>query len=350
MTLQLDRLTKTYRDGTQALRGISLLIQPGEIIVLLGPSGCGKSTLLRLIAGLDVPTSGQVYLGTRDITYTPAERRDMGMVFQNYALFPHMSVAENIGFGLRVRGITRAERQQRVEAMLEKLQLIPLADRRPDQLSGGQQQRVALGRALAINPSVLLLDEPLTALDAQLRESLRSELRRTLEQFRTTSIYVTHDQTEAMSLGDRVVVLRNGLIEQVGTPRALYQRPASAFVARFIGSANRIGGVLRLTATGPSAETALGPVTLAAAPAGAADGALIDVFVRPEDVTVVPAAGAALLAAIVQVEFLGDRLRLQVRTTTGATITASVAAHTMISTNLVGLCIRQAIALPTAGE
>ena len=269
----------------------------------------------------------------------------MGMVFQNYALFPHMTVADNIGFGLRVRGVPRPELQRRVSVMLEKLQLTPLAGRRPDQLSGGQQQRVALGRALAIEPAILLLDEPLTALDAQLRESLRGELRRTLEQFGTTSIYVTHDQAEAMSLGDRIVVMCNGLIEQVGTPQEVYQRPVSAFVAQFIGSANCISGVLRQTAQGPVAETSIGWLTLASVAAGVADGATVDVFVRPEDVVVAARSGADLVAAVTGMEFLGDRLRLQVRTASGQELTANVEAHTVISPDQIGLTIRRAVAL-----
>lgn len=310
--LQLEQLAKTYRNGVTALQGVSLSVAAGEIITLVGPSGCGKSTLLRLIAGLDLPSGGRVLLQGRDITALPAEKRGMGVVFQNYALFPHMSVAENIGFGLRVRGVPKAERQRRVAAILDQIQLGALAERRPDQLSGGQQQRVALGRALAITPSVLLLDEPLTALDAQLREQMRLELRSTLERIGITSIYVTHDQAEALSLGDRVVVLRNGQIEQVGSPPEIYQQPATPFVAAFIGTANQISGTLGWGAEGQHVETALGRVPLASV-SQQAPGSRVTILVRPEELALCSPAEAHICGQVARMQFLGDRLRLFVQ-------------------------------------
>lgn len=333
--LHLDNLSKIYRNSTTALAGISLTIEQGEIITLVGPSGCGKSTLLRLIAGLDTPTSGRVCYQGRDITTLPAERRGMGVVFQNYALFPHMSVAENVGFGLRVRGINRAERQRKVAVILAQLQLSDLAARRPDQLSGGQQQRVALGRALAIAPSLLLLDEPLTALDAQLRETLRLELRRTLEQFGITSIYVTHDQAEALSLGDRVAVMRAGCIEQIGPPRAIYQQPATSFVAQFIGATNRLPGIVRLTPTGPQVIT---PVICWSLPATEVprlynDGAPVELLIRPEDLALCPPDQGQLSGTITRLQFLGDRLRLFLNLTgVSHELIADVDSHATLTT------------------
>lgn len=346
--VQLEQLSKTYRDGTRALIDVDLTVEAGEIITLVGPSGCGKSTLLRLIAGLDMPTTGHVWYNGRDITRMPAEQRGMGVVFQNYALFPHMSVADNIGFGLRVRGVKPAERRRRVTRILNQLRLDDLAHRRPDQLSGGQQQRVALGRALAIEPALLLLDEPLTALDARLRETLRHELRRTLEQFGITSIYVTHDQAEALSLGDRVVVLNNGRVEQVGTPRTIYQRPASAFVAQFIGTTNRLPGTIRRTPAGLQAETPIArlPLLTIGEDGGAhghnggtppdahlPEGTPIEVLIRPEDLALCAPNQAHFAGNVAQVQFLGDRLRLFVDVEGSAQeLVADVEPHTQVCT------------------
>jgi putative spermidine/putrescine transport system ATP-binding protein len=346
--LRLERLSKTYRDGTRALVNVDLQIAQGELITVVGPSGCGKSTLLRLIAGLDTPTGGSVFYQGRDITRLPAERRGMGVVFQNYALFPHMTVAENIDFGLRVRGAPQAQRRRVVEDMLDKLQLTALATRKPDQLSGGQQQRVALGRALAIEPAILLLDEPLTALDAQLREALRVELRRILDRFGITSIYVTHDQAEALSLGDRVIVLHGGRIAQIGTPHTIYQQPASSLVAQFIGISNHLQGIVRRTPDGAYAEAAgaqlIVPLTLNGA---LADGAHIDLLIRPEDLRLSEPDDAHLNGTISQLQFLGDRLRLFVVVANPSQeFIADVDPHTRISTGAtVSLRIVRAVPL-----
>lgn len=238
--VRLRHCAKTFAGGRQVLQPLDLDIHPGETLVFLGPSGCGKTTTLRLIAGLEQPDAGgQVLFDDRDVTGLPIERRDVGMVFQNYALFPNLDVAGNIAYGLKIRGLPRAERDTRVAELLAMMQLEALAERRIQQLSGGQRQRVALARALAPRPRVLLFDEPLAALDAQLREQLRADIGALLRELGTTAVYVTHDQQEALALGDRIVVMGEGRIAQIGTPTQIYQRPASRFVAGFVGQLNR---------------------------------------------------------------------------------------------------------------
>jgi multiple sugar transport system ATP-binding protein len=232
----LEHVWMTYENGVDAVRDVSLEVAAGEFVVLVGPSGCGKSTLLRVIAGLEQPTAGRVSIGERDVTRVAPPDRDIAMVFQNYALYPHMSVRQNLGFGLRQRKVPGAEIDRRVGEMAAMLGLGDLLGRRPSQLSGGQRQRVAIGRALARDPAAFLLDEPLSNLDAKLRTSMRSELARLHERLGVTTVYVTHDQVEAMTLGDRVVVLRDGVVQQCDRPQVLYERPANLFVAAFIGS------------------------------------------------------------------------------------------------------------------
>ena len=298
--IRLAGCGKTFADGTCGLEPVKLDINPGETLVLLGPSGCGKTTMLRIIAGLEQPDSGgQMFFGTHDVTPQPIEQRRVGMVFQSYALFPNMSVSENIAYGLKVRGMAEKDKKQRVDAMLVMMHLESFGDRRIDQLSGGQRQRVALARALAVRPRVLLLDEPLTALDAKLRESLRAEIDRLLRSLKITAVYVTHDQSEAMALGDRIAVMERGRIAQIGTPREIYYRPATRFVADFIGTMNRVQGVvdgesLRL----PSGRLHVGPRVAR------------EVLFRPEDVRIVSATEAQLQAKIVSAFFLGDHTRL----------------------------------------
>src|SRR6476660_2850761 len=237
---------KTFGDGTRALEPVSLDIARGETLVLLGPSGCGKTTLLRMVAGLETPDSGgRIFFNDADVTDAPIEQHNVGMVFQSYALFPNMNVADNIAYGLKFRGTSAQERTARVAELVALTGIEGLEHRRIDQLSGGQRQRVALARAVAVRPSVLLLDEPLTALDAALRERLRSELNRLLRALGITTIYVTHDQAEAMELGDRIVVMRKGAIAQIGTPREVYFTPQNRFVAEFIGAANIIEAPLQ---------------------------------------------------------------------------------------------------------
>jgi len=278
--IKLANVAKTFADGTRALKPLDLEIADGETLVLLGPSGCGKTTLLRIIAGLETPDGdGRVFFGGEDVTPLPIERRNVGMVFQSYALFPNMSVAENVGYGPRIRGELTPEK---LDELLALVHLEGFGHRRIDQLSGGQRQRVALARALAVRPRALLLDEPLTALDAKLREQLRIDIDRLLRSLAITAVYVTHDQAEAMALGDRVAVMQAGEIMQIGTPREIYYRPRTAFVADFIGTMNR----LRVNGT--------------------------ESLFRPEDTRLVPQYDAQFSGTIASAFFLGDHTRLMV--------------------------------------
>jgi putative spermidine/putrescine transport system ATP-binding protein len=308
---------KTFADGTRALEPLTLDIARGETVVLLGPSGCGKTTLLRIIAGLEMPDAGgRIMFNETDMTRVPIERRNVGMVFQSYALFPNMNVADNIGYGLKVRGINGAERTARIAELVALTGIEGLEHRRIDQLSGGQRQRVALARAVAVRPSVLLLDEPLTALDAALRERLRSELNRLLRTLGITAIYVTHDQSEAMALGDRIVAMRKGAIAQVGTPRDIYFAPASRFVAEFIGAANII-----------DADCDAGTLLLPGGKLPIGDGAVhgkVSAMIRPESIRLVTAESAALFGRIDSVSFVGDRQRVAISGAAAKTITADI--------------------------
>ncbi|WP_262927393.1 ABC transporter ATP-binding protein [Phytohalomonas tamaricis] len=237
-SISIFGLKKYFDGGVVALDGLDLDIREGEFFTLLGPSGCGKTTLLRMLAGLDTPDDGQISIGGMDVTDTPPHLRSVNTVFQSYALFPHLSVRDNIAFGLKMRGVNSAERQRRVSEIAEFIKLGALIDRRVDQLSGGQRQRIALARALVCEPDVLLLDEPLSALDAGLREQLQIELQRTQKRLGMTFVFVTHDQEEAMVMSDRIAVLNDGRIQQIGTPQEVYERPANSFVARFMGHDN----------------------------------------------------------------------------------------------------------------
>jgi len=235
-TVQLRSVDKVFPDGTRAVRGLSLDVPDGEFVVLVGPSGCGKSTILRMLAGLEEVSRGEILIDGRSVNHLPPQKRNTAMVFQNYALYPHKTVRQNLGFPLRMMKVPRDERNERIAQVAEMLGLTPWLDRRPKQLSGGQRQRVAMGRAMVRDPAVFLLDEPLSNLDAKLRVQVRAEIAALQRRMRTTTVYVTHDQVEAMTLGDRVAVLRDGQLQQVGTGRELYRRPANVFVAGFIGS------------------------------------------------------------------------------------------------------------------
>ena len=301
-----------------AVENFNLSAEKGEFVSFLGPSGCGKTTTLRMIAGFEQPTAGTITVDGKDITYRPANRRNVGMVFQSYALFPNMTVANNIGFGLKIRKRSKSQIRTRVGELLDMIHLPDKADRYPYQLSGGQQQRVALARALAIEPEVLLLDEPLSALDAKIRVTLRKEIRAIQRQLGITTVYVTHDQEEAMSLSDRVVVMSDGRIEQIGPPPEIYNFPATPFVASFVGTLNLLpatvvdaaGGVVSVSGqtvrTPKAIETRGGPLTVA---------------LRPEAVEIGEGGGAnRLVGTIDDVSFLGSIVRTRVRLSDGALV------------------------------
>jgi iron(III) transport system ATP-binding protein len=283
VSIRLDKLTKVF-GSTRAVDGIDLTIEPGELFFLLGPSGCGKTTLLRCIAGFNIPDSGTLHIGDRDVTATPPHERDTGMVFQSYALWPHLSVRENVSFGLEMRNIGRDEARRRVEEALAAVRMTERADYKPTQLSGGQQQRVALARALVIRPQALLLDEPLSNLDAKLRLDMRAEIRRICKAAGTTAIYVTHDQKEALSIADRMAILEGGKIRQLGTPQEVYLRPNSKFVANFMGETNFLDAtVVSTVGTSCVVDAPLGRVTCASLPAGGVQlGQKVTLSLRPE--------------------------------------------------------------------
>jgi iron(III) transport system ATP-binding protein len=254
----IDRITKRFASAV-ALDDIRLQVRPGELFFLLGPSGCGKTTLLRILAGFYVPDSGKLFFGNRDVTRLPAHKRQAGMVFQSYALWPHMTVAENVAFGLKQKKLPKSVIAERLEEALVGVRMEQYAQRKPNELSGGQQQRIALARALAVRPRCLLLDEPLSNLDAQLRNEMRMEIRRICKEHRLTTVYVTHDQKEALSIADRIAVFSRGRVEQVGSPMEIYKNPQNRFVAHFVGETNFVGGkILGREGDIFSVETALG--------------------------------------------------------------------------------------------
>jgi putative spermidine/putrescine transport system ATP-binding protein len=313
--IQLIDLAKTYHDDTPALAGVNLTCPRSRTTTLLGPSGSGKSTILKIVAGLLRPTGGAVLFEGKDVTWLPPEKRNIGMVFQHYALFPNMTVRENVEFGLLVRGVRAPEREKRATKALEIVQIAALGHRRIHQLSGGQQQRVALARAVVFQPDILLLDEPLSALDAKIRHELRSELARLLREFRITAVYVTHDQQEAMSLGDQVVVMDKGRIMQAGAPLEVYSRPANAFVANFIGTANVYDVVVGAPQGGQVlVKAAFGQFTIAQErfasqwpEIGSGPARLV---CRPQDVTPSEEGSATTRLTVDERLFLGDRLRV----------------------------------------
>ncbi len=284
VAVTIEGVTKRF-GTTTAVDHVSLRIEPGELFFLLGPSGCGKTTLLRSIAGFVEPDEGTIRLGPVDITRLPPHRRDTGMVFQSYALWPHLTLAQNVAFGLEMRGLPRDAVRTKVAQTLALVHMADRAAARPNQLSGGQQQRIALARALVVEPRCLLLDEPLSNLDAKLRLEMRTEIRRICKAAGLTSVYVTHDQKEALSIADRIAVLRDGRVQQVGTPLEIYRQPASAFVAGFIGEANLLHGLCRVAGGAPPrVATPLGEWVPATLPATAREGAPATLCLRPETV------------------------------------------------------------------
>jgi putative spermidine/putrescine transport system ATP-binding protein len=318
--LVIDQVSKSF-GTTQVVKRASISVNRGEFVSFLGPSGCGKTTILRMVAGFETPSAGQILIDGNDITGLKPNRRNIGMVFQSYALFPNMTVAGNVGFGLRVAGTPARDIRARVGEMLDLISLPQLAERYPWQLSGGQQQRVALARALAPRPSVLLLDEPLSALDAKIRVSLRDEIRAIQKALAITTIFVTHDQEEALSMSDRVMVMHNGRIDQIGTPFEVYNRPATRFVAGFVGTLSQFEAMVDDPATG--AVTLASGQTLSGLPlpATARRGEKLTLALRPEALRLPARPGDLVLAGTVKaIGFLGSVIRITVESG-GATLT-----------------------------
>jgi putative spermidine/putrescine transport system ATP-binding protein len=314
--LHLLGISKSF-GSVQALRPMTQTIEGGEMLALLGPSGCGKTTTLRIIAGFETPDRGSVVIGTRDVTELPPNKRGLGMVFQNYSLFPHMTVGENVAFGLKMQGVSAAERTTRVREMLALVRLAQHEDRQIHQLSGGQQQRIALARALVTNPSTLLLDEPLGALDKNLRERMQFELREIQHRLGITSILVTHDQEEALTMSNRVAVMSDGHVVQVGRPTDIYERPRNRFVAEFLGTANIVAGTVTGRATERSWRVALAGEPSASASVQSdtplAPGSAILLAVRPERIEIGPVMAGTLQALVQDVVFRGSYFAYELR-------------------------------------
>lgn len=304
----VEQLVKTYPgSGAPSVDHVDFDLEKGEMLALLGPSGCGKTTILRMVAGLITPTSGRIQLNGQDIAQTPVHRRNMGMVFQSYALFPHMSVAENVAFGLQMRGVPKQDRAAQVERALDLVKLKGFGDRRITQLSGGQQQRCAIARSLVIEPDLLLLDEPLSNLDAKLRDEMREEIRDIQSRTGVTAIFVTHDQDEALSMADRLAVMSAGRIEQIGSPRAIFDRPANEFVANFIGAGNFLTG--RVIAPHTAEIPGLGRIGFGQ---DAAVGSDVRLLVRPHRFTLGARAENSFSGTVKHLVYRGDVLTLDV--------------------------------------
>jgi iron(III) transport system ATP-binding protein len=315
VAISLREVSAVFRspegDDVAAVRAVDLDVRPGELLTLLGPSGCGKTTTLRMIAGFQEPSGGEILIGDRDVTHVPANRRDIGFVFQSYALFPHLTVYENVAYGLRIRRKPNAEIQAAVDEVLALVGLEGLAKRFPSELSGGQQQRVALARAIVIRPRVLLFDEPLSNLDAKLRVEMRTEIQRLQRTLGITTVYVTHDQEEAMAISDRIAVMNNGRIVQIGTAEQLYRRPASAFVAGFLGRANILEGIVRDVAPGRITLDVKGTAIPIACEEPCAVGTALCAVVRPENIGI--SQDGPLRGEVVSRMYLGEKVEYVVR-------------------------------------
>ncbi len=331
--LSIQSVTKSF-GSTVVLNGISIDVEPGEFMTFLGPSGCGKTTLLRMIGGFGEPDSGRIMLAGRDITHLPPNQRDCGFVFQSYALFPHMTVRANVAYGLKLRKLPAAEIEARVTTVLGMVGLEAFADRHPKQLSGGQQQRVAIARAIAIRPSLLLMDEPLSNLDAKLRERIRFELRALQKQLGITTIFVTHDQEEAMAVSDRIIVMNKGNVEQIGTPAQIYGDPASLFVADFVGVNNLVPGTVReALGTTVMVETAAG--LMEASHHASRAGENVQLALRPEMISLAPAGqpvtatGGRLEGTVTMAAFLGAATRYEVEVQNGVVLKVAAPAGSL---------------------
>ena len=320
--LEIRNITKSFGD-TEVLKGVSLSLDVGEFVTLLGSSGCGKTTLLRIIAGLETCDSGEVLLAGRNVTNDPPEKRDVNMVFQNYALFPHMNVEANIGYALRLRKKNRSEIRKAVSEALDLVRLPGYGDRMPSELSGGQRQRVAIARALVNEPKVLLLDEPLGALDLQLRRQMQIELKRLQKQLGITFLYITHDQEEALNMSDRIGVMKNGVFQQLDTPSTIYDRPRNAYVASFVGSANILTGTALIRDGQPYLQYAGGIVPVTAYDLPVTDGAPITAAVRSEYIDFCSGDCEGIPAVVCEKSFSAGMLRIALRTQTGDEIIAS---------------------------
>ncbi len=310
--LDVVEVEKSY-GSNQVVKTFSLSVESGEFVSFLGPSGCGKTTVLRMIAGFEEPSAGKIVVGGKDVTQLKPNQRNVGMVFQAYALFPNMTVAQNIGFGLKIAGMPRADADKRIAEMLDMIKLPQMADRYPYQLSGGQQQRIALARAIAPKPKLLLLDEPLSALDAKVRVSLREEIRSIQKKLDITTIFVTHDQEEALSISDRIAVMYGGIAEQVGTPFEIYNRPATKFVANFVGTLNVLEGKVTDASTGKVQVNAQ-EVSLKGKLNGSKSGDTLSLALRPEAISLArqPGHDTSLSGEIAEVHFLGSVIRVRV--------------------------------------
>lgn len=308
VAIQIDNVTKAYGKNI-VIQGLSAEIQPGEFFTLLGPSGCGKTTLLRMIIGFNSIEGGEIRVDGKVINQIPTNRRNMGMVFQNYAVFPHMSVRDNVAYGLKTRHVPKAERYKRADEILKLVKIDDYTDRMPTQLSGGQQQRVALARAIVIQPEVLLMDEPLSNLDAKLRVEMRNVIKRIQRQVGITTVYVTHDQEEALTMSDRVVVMNHGVIQQVGSPTDIYNEPVNAFVADFIGESNIIDGVML-----EDCKVEFCGRTFECVDKGFEKNEPVDVVIRPEDLKIVYAGDGLLQGVVESIVFKGVHYEMMVRT------------------------------------
>lgn len=323
-SLELKNIEKSFTEDEGVLKGISLAIGKGEFITLLGSSGCGKTTTLRIIAGLEMPDRGSVFLDGRDVTGLEPNERDVNTVFQNYALFPHMNVEDNIGYGLKLKKVPKAEIKEKVKEMLELVQLEGYGKRKPSELSGGQRQRVAIARALVNNPKVLLLDEPLGALDLQLRRAMQFELKNLQKKLGITFIYITHDQEEAINMSDRIVVMNQGRFEQIGTPDEIYNHPKTSYVATFVGNANILHGTAERMAEGLLLVNICGGrVLVNAGQAQVKPGEAVTIAVRSENIQLDEDCGCGLEAVVTEKTFAGGQLRMVLRLSDGTELVSS---------------------------